>query len=141
MDCAAVKRDVSPAVAAIFDMTIKLAAVLLAAAVLAGCGADRPGPDSEGSAATGETPVSSHAQDREAINPHDWFIDRAKEAGLQFVHINGMSGEFYFPEMIPPGVGLFDYELLRCRLKHLEALAIVTFGRDDRGVAQQLDKG
>lgn len=39
-----------------------------------------------------------------------WFIDRAQEAGLHFVHFNGMSGEFYFPEIMPPGVGLLDFD-------------------------------
>ena len=31
-------------------------------------------------------------------------------AGLRFAHFNGMSGEFYFPEMIPAGVGVLDYD-------------------------------
>jgi enediyne biosynthesis protein E4 len=35
---------------------------------------------------------------------------RAKEAGLGFVHFNGMSGEFYYPEIMAPGVALFDYD-------------------------------
>jgi hypothetical protein len=37
-------------------------------------------------------------------------VDRAAAAGLDFVHFNGMSGEFYFPETIPAGVGLLDYD-------------------------------
>ena len=32
----------------------------------------------------------------------DWFTDKAKETGLDFVHFNGMSGEFYYPEIMPP---------------------------------------
>ena len=40
----------------------------------------------------------------------DWFVDRAEATGLHFVHFNGMSGEFYFPETIPAGVGLLDYD-------------------------------
>src|SRR5688572_3713217 len=39
-----------------------------------------------------------------------WFVDRAAEAGLDFVHFNGMSGEFYYPEMFAPGVGLIDVD-------------------------------
>jgi hypothetical protein len=39
-----------------------------------------------------------------------WFSDRAKAAGLDFTHFNGMSGEFYYPEIMPPGVALFDYD-------------------------------
>jgi enediyne biosynthesis protein E4 len=40
----------------------------------------------------------------------EWFTDRARESGLDFVHFNGMTGEFYFPEVIPPGVALLDYD-------------------------------
>ena len=40
----------------------------------------------------------------------EWFTDKAKETGLDFVHFNGMSGEFYYPEIMPPGVALFDYD-------------------------------
>ncbi len=67
----------------------KLASVLLAVAVLAGC------------RGSGETRVSSHDV---------WFTDRADETGLQFVHFNGMSGKFYLPEVMPGGVGLLDYD-------------------------------
>ena len=34
----------------------------------------------------------------------------AEAVGLDFVHFNGMSGEFYFPEIMPPGAGLLDYD-------------------------------
>lgn len=37
-------------------------------------------------------------------------IDRAVEWGADFTHFNGMSGEFYFPEMTGQGVALFDYD-------------------------------
>ena len=40
----------------------------------------------------------------------DWFVDRAGAAGLDFVHANGMTGRFYQPEMMGPGVGLLDYD-------------------------------
>jgi hypothetical protein len=40
----------------------------------------------------------------------EWFTERAKEAGLDFVHFNGMTGEFYYPEIMAPGVGLLDYD-------------------------------
>jgi hypothetical protein len=39
-----------------------------------------------------------------------WFTDRARESGLDFVHFNGMTGGFHFPEVIPPGVALLDYD-------------------------------
>jgi len=40
----------------------------------------------------------------------EWFTDRARDSGLDFVHFNGMSGAFYFPEVIAPGVALLDYD-------------------------------
>ncbi len=42
--------------------------------------------------------------------PNEWFTDRAEETGLDFVHVNGASGRYYYPEILPPGVGLFDYD-------------------------------
>ena len=39
----------------------------------------------------------------------DWFVDRAAEAGLMFQHFNGMSGHYYYPEIMAPGVALLDY--------------------------------
>jgi hypothetical protein len=38
------------------------------------------------------------------------FTDRTKEAGIDFVHFNGMSGEHYYPEILGSGVALFDYD-------------------------------
>ena len=40
----------------------------------------------------------------------DWFVERASESGLDFVHFNGASGQYYYPEILPPGVGLLDYD-------------------------------
>ena len=40
----------------------------------------------------------------------EWFTDGARESGLDFVHFNGMTGSFYFAEVIPPGVALLDYD-------------------------------
>ena len=40
----------------------------------------------------------------------EWFTEGAREAGLDFVHFNGMTGSFYFAEVIPPGVALLDYD-------------------------------
>jgi hypothetical protein len=55
--------------------------------------ADRAGGDSASSAAVG--PV---------------FEDRARETGVDFVHFNGMAGEFYIPEVTGTGVGMLDYD-------------------------------
>jgi hypothetical protein len=37
------------------------------------------------------------------------FIDATEKSGIRFKHQNGMSGEFYYPEIIGSGVALFDY--------------------------------
>ena len=40
----------------------------------------------------------------------EWFTERALETGLDFIHVNGASGRYYYPEILPPGVGLLDYD-------------------------------
>jgi len=52
------------------------------------------------------TPAGSGAR----IGDVEWFVDRATDTGLRFSYFNGMSGAFYFPEMLPAGVALFDYD-------------------------------
>ena len=81
-------------------------------ALLAGCASEAPGPGpaSEAPEGGGPAPALAGALHADASDRHDWFVDRAEAAGLDFVHFNGMSGEFYFPEMIPAGVGLLDYD-------------------------------
>jgi hypothetical protein len=36
------------------------------------------------------------------------LFDAGAASGLDFVHFNGMSGEYYLPEMMAPGAALFD---------------------------------
>jgi hypothetical protein len=38
------------------------------------------------------------------------FSDRTEEAGIDFVHFNGMSGRHFYPEIMGSGVALFDYD-------------------------------
>ena len=42
--------------------------------------------------------------------PSEWFVDRTDETGLNFTHFNGMTGDFYYPEVMPPGVALLDFD-------------------------------
>jgi len=37
-----------------------------------------------------------------------WFREAAMESGLTFEHVSGRSDRLYYPEVIPPGVALFD---------------------------------
>jgi hypothetical protein len=46
----------------------------------------------------------------ERQNPSEWFIDATTDTHLDFVHVNGMTGQFYYPEIIAPGVALLDYD-------------------------------
>jgi enediyne biosynthesis protein E4 len=81
---------------------------LLALALLAASCADRPasgGAEHKDTAQAGAPPARTVRGGVE-----EWFTDRARESGPDFVHFNGMTGAFYFPEVIPPGVALLDYD-------------------------------
>ena len=77
-------------------MRIRTAWLGVCLTLAAGCGA--PG---------GEAETGLHDG---AGSDADWFVDRASESGLDFIHFNGAAGEFYYPEILPPGVGLLDYD-------------------------------
>src|SRR6267142_3484947 len=47
---------------------------------------------------------------RESDAPDGLFTDATAASGWTFTHFNGMSGELYYPEIMPPGVALFDYD-------------------------------
>ena len=74
--------------------------LFLALVVLVGCRNDR----------TADVQSSASATPPPRRVASEWFVDRAQETGLDFVHFNGMSGEFYDSEIFAPGVGLFDYD-------------------------------
>ncbi len=40
----------------------------------------------------------------------EWFTDEAQASGIDFIHVNGAAGQFYYPEILPPGVALFDMD-------------------------------
>src|SRR5947208_15111339 len=80
-------------------MRTRSCATVLALILLAGCRANRD---------------EAHLPKSSTTDPQDkseeWFTERAADAGLDFVHFNGMSGEFYYPEIMAPGVALLDYD-------------------------------
>ncbi len=55
-------------------------------------------------------PTLIHSQKQTQTGPSRLFTDIAKQSGLDFVHFNGMSGKFYFPEMTGQGGAFFDYD-------------------------------
>jgi len=71
-------------------------ATALVAVCSAGCGQPDAGRPAERAA---PLPATS-----------DWFVDEGRSSGLGFTHVNGMSGQFYMPEVLAPGVALFDYD-------------------------------
>lgn len=82
---------------------------LIAWIVLAGhlgCGM----PDSKAvvSGSAGSAGGTSDTSADEAVRAP--FVDVGREVGLDFVHVNGMSGELYFVEMMGAGAALFDYD-------------------------------
>src|SRR5947207_9139012 len=78
------------------------APALLVLSLLTGCRSD------SSPHATSETSSVGAAGVNDADS--EWFVDRANDTGLRFTYFNGMSGEFYFPEMLPGGVALLDYD-------------------------------
>ena len=71
--------------------------LVIACCFAAGCRDRTPSPGLAGS--TGLPAAST-----------DWFSDMAEASGLRFIHVNGMSGDLTMPEILGPGVALFDYD-------------------------------
>ena len=46
----------------------------------------------------------------EGASVAEWFTDHTLAAGIDFVHFNGMSGNFDFAEIFAPGVALLDFD-------------------------------
>jgi hypothetical protein len=69
--------------------------VLVLAGLVTACGGGSSAPPPDG---------------RPAAPAAEWFTEQAEALGIQFTHFNGMSGERYYPEIMAPGVALFDYD-------------------------------
>ncbi|HEX2465127.1 MAG TPA: CRTAC1 family protein [Thermoanaerobaculia bacterium] len=63
--------------------------------LVAGCRAEKSTAGRE----TAATPAAEPA-----------FVERAAQLAIDFVHFNGMSGRYYVPEMMGPGVALLDFD-------------------------------
>jgi len=69
--------------------------------LVAACGGGRPGSDA---------PAEPDAPAASAAPAAEWFSDAAEASGIDFTHVNGATGRFYYPEILPPGVALFDMD-------------------------------
>ncbi len=83
---------VRPAEAGHYARRAVSAALVLCAFVLSACNS---------------TPPSSAPAPAPAL---EWFTEAAQASGIDFTHVNGATGKFYYPEILPPGVGLFDMD-------------------------------
>ena len=50
------------------------------------------------------------AQQPRAFSARAVFVDKTKDTGLEFTHINGATGELLLPEVIGSGGAVFDYD-------------------------------
>ena len=75
-------------------------AALCLTALLAACAADGDAPPAA------DRDPAANATD----SSRPWFTDDAEATGLDFVHFNGMTGQFYQPEIMGPGAALLDYD-------------------------------
>src|SRR5712671_6107039 len=97
-----------------------LSAALLLFALVAGCSGERGAPAAKGTK-PGEVP----------------FVEVADAAGARFTHTNGMSGKFYFSEIIGSGVALLDYDNDgRLDLLVLQGTPLAGAGASSAGQAQ-----
>ncbi len=53
---------------------------------------------------------SGQPRETSAARAPEWFTEAAEASGLRFAHFNGMSGDLLMPEILGPGVALFDYD-------------------------------
>src|SRR2546428_8820461 len=83
---------------------IALATVLLPLALGASC---RGEPAQ--SSVSNTLPVAN-ARDPASASRDAWLIDAPRDTGLDFVHVNGMSGDYHLPEILAPRVAFRDYD-------------------------------
>src|SRR5687767_5583119 len=50
------------------------------------------------------SPERRSAPTAQPLETTEWFVDRARASGLDFVHVNGMSGGLYLAEIMGAGV-------------------------------------
>ncbi|MBI1951764.1 MAG: hypothetical protein HYS34_10440, partial [Acidobacteria bacterium] len=89
---------------------VRLAIVLAAGVIAAGCTEGRRGA-APGASSAAETPgAEPSAGDLPAQPEGARFEDATAGAGLSFRHVNGATGQKYIPETLGSGVCVFDYD-------------------------------
>jgi hypothetical protein len=76
----------------------RLGAALIAVGAASACSPDQH------AAPPAVTPPASAPQPA-----HPLFVDATASSGIDFRHVNGRTGEFYYPEIIGSGVAVLDY--------------------------------
>jgi hypothetical protein len=79
--------------------------VVIAVLMLSGCESET-GASTGAVSINGDTPIETGT----SLAGKEAFRDIARESGLVFDHFIGASGEFYLPEIMGPGVALFDFD-------------------------------
>jgi hypothetical protein len=85
----------------------------VAGAVCIACGSPQPGDTPGGGTAARASSRAVGTPGRPAGDSPAGALFAAVSGdslGLRFAHFNGMSGQYYFPEMLGPGAALFDYD-------------------------------
>ena len=88
---------------------VTLPSLFLVTMIAVSCTTEPAGDSHASSAVTSAASSTDHSA-AEMPAPGEWLVDRAHESGIDFVHFNGMTGKFYQPEIMAPGVALFDYD-------------------------------
>lgn len=86
-------------------MTLRHVCLLAACFTIIACADSRPSPEP---AAPNAAAASRPAPAETAPTP--LFSERAADVGLIFRHVNGAAGQYFYPEILPPGVAVFDYD-------------------------------
>ena len=88
------------------SVRVDVGQALICAAVLAilGCGG---APDPEPTSET-DPPVDTEVASAPASPSRPVFREVTAEAGIDFKHVNGMTGEFHYPEIMGGGLCFFD---------------------------------
>jgi hypothetical protein len=81
--------------------------VFMVVVMLAAC--QQGGPDKAATAGAAAT-ESGAERTSSGLPASNWFADATAASGLRMTHFNGMTGEFLYPEVMAPGVALFDYD-------------------------------